>query len=160
MPQTEKETILTPEGLKQLEEKLEQYKAVYRREVAERIRQAKEFGDISENSEYEDAKLEQAFVEGQILSLEKMIRNAKILDEASIHTDVVSVGTTVKVKDQESGEVCEYTIVGSAECDPKRGRISNESPVGAGLLGQNKGKIATIKTPGGTVKYKIMEIKR
>ena len=132
----EKQTILTEEGLRKIELKLEQLKSVRRREVAERIKQAIEFGDISENSEYEDAKNEQAFIEGEIITLEKMIRNAKLIDEKQISTDVVTIGARVQVKDLEIGDTLEYTIVGSAETDPSELRISNESPVGAAILGR------------------------
>lgn len=115
----EKEVFLTIDGLKMLEEELEELKTVKRREVAERIKQAIGFGDISENSEYEDAKNEQAFIEGRILTLEKMLRNAKIIDDESIATDVVSIGSTVLLKDLEYGDQFEYTIVGSVEADPE-----------------------------------------
>lgn len=156
----EKEIILTPEGLKKLEEKLDLYKTTHRREVAERIRQAKEFGDITENSEYEDAKMEQAFVEGEILNLETMIRNAKILDEKEIHTDLVSVGSTVKLKNTDTNKDETYTIVGTAECDPNENKISNESPVGKGVIGKHKGDKVTIKVPKGSVNYKIVSIQK
>lgn len=156
----EKEIILTPEGLKKLEEKLDLYKTAHRREVAERIRQAKEFGDISENAEYEDAKMEQAFVEGEILNLETMIRNAKVLDEKEIHTDLVSVGSTVKIKNLDNNKDETYTIVGTAECSPIENKISNESPVGKGLIGKHKGDKITIKVPKGSVNYKIVSIQK
>jgi len=155
----EKQTILTEEGLKKIELKLEQLKSVRRREVAERIKQAIEFGDISENSEYEDAKNEQAFIEGEIITLEKMIRNAKLIDEKQISTDVVTIGATVQVKDIEYGDTMEYTIVGSAETDPSALRISNESPVGAAILGRAVGEIVEILVPMGTLKYEIVHIK-
>jgi transcription elongation factor GreA len=116
----EKQIILTAEGLKKIEQKLDHLKSVRRREVAERIKQAIEFGDISENSEYEDAKNEQAFIEGEILTLEKMLRNAKLIDEDEISTDVVTIGSTVLLKDLEIGDMLEYTIVGSAEADRPR----------------------------------------
>jgi transcription elongation factor GreA len=156
----EKELLLTPEGLRKLEEKLEYYRSVQRKEIAERIRQAKEFGDISENAEYEDAKMEQAFVEAEIMNLERLIRNAKLIDEKEIHTDVVSIGSTVKIKEEETGEIETYTIVGTAESDPSNHKISNESPVGKALLGKQKGDRVTVKTPGGQVKYKILEISK
>lgn len=161
MPDKEKrEILLTREGLKKLEEKLEHYKTVHRKEVAERIRQSKEFGDIAENSEYEDAKMEQALVEAEVLNLENMIRNARIIDEQEVHVDIVSVGSTVKVKNLGDNKSEVYTIVGSAECDPIDGKISNESPVGAGLLGKHKGDSVDVKTPGGVKKYKILEIRK
>lgn len=156
----EKEILLTAEGLKKLEEKLEYYKTFHRKEVADRIRQAKEFGDISENAEYEDAKMEQAFIEAEIINLERMIRKAKLIDESEIHTDIVSVGSTVKLKQADSNESESYTIVGSAESDPSNHRISNESPVGKALLGKHKGEQVEAKTPAGKIKYKILEISK
>lgn len=154
----EKEVILTVEGLKKLEEELEQLKSVRRREVAERIKQAIEFGDISENSEYEDAKNDQAFIEGRILTLEKMLRNAKIIDDENIGTEVVSIGSKVLLKDLENGEEFEYAIVGSIEADPSLFKISNESPVGKAILGQPKGSIVEVNVPAGTLKYQIVDI--
>lgn len=133
---SEKEVILTPDGLKRLEEELETLKSVKRREVAERIKVAIGYGDISENSEYEDAKNEQAFIEGRIITLEKMLRNARIINSDEIVTDVVSVGVTVSVEDLEYGDVMEYTIVGTAESDPLNNKISNESPVGRAIMGK------------------------
>ena len=156
----EKEVILTVDGLKKLEDELEQLKSVKRREVAERIKQAIEFGDISENSEYEDAKNEQAFIEGRILTLEKMLRNAKIIDDENLGTEVVSVGSTVLIKDLEYGDEFEYTIVGSVEADPGASKISNESPVGRAILGQPKGSIVEVNVPAGQLKYQIVDILR
>ncbi|NLC06555.1 MAG: transcription elongation factor GreA [Syntrophomonadaceae bacterium] len=156
----EKEVILTLEGLKKLETELEQLKTVKRREVAERIKQAVEFGDISENSEYEDAKNEQAFVEGRILTLEKMLRRARVIDETDIATDVVSVGSKVLIKDLEDGEEIEFTVVGSAEADPEAKKVSVESPVGRAILGQTSGQIVEVKVPAGMIQYQIMEICR
>ncbi|MHB8172643.1 MAG: transcription elongation factor GreA [Thermincolia bacterium] len=154
----EKEVILTLDGLKKLEQELEQLKTVKRREVAERIKQAIEFGDISENSEYEDAKNEQAFIEGRILTLEKMLRNAKLIDDVNIQTDIVSVGSTVLIKDVEFDEEIEYTIVGSAEADPTNNKISNESPVGKAILGKKTGSTVEVNVPAGVLKYKILNI--
>lgn len=154
----EKEVILTLEGLKKLEQELELYKTVKRREVAERIKEAISFGDISENSEYEDAKNEQAMIEGRILTLEKMLRNARIIDDGEIHTDVVSLGSTVLLKDLEFGDEIEYTIVGSAEADPAHNKISNESPVGKAILGQKANSIVDVVVPAGVLKYKIINI--
>jgi transcription elongation factor GreA len=156
----EKQTILTVEGLKKLEEKLDYLKSVKRREVAERIKQAIEFGDISENSEYEDAKNEQAFIEGEIITLEKNLRNAKVIDEGEISTDVVTIGATVTLKDLEFEDELEYTIVGSTEADPTEFRISNESPVGAAILGKKTGSIIEVNVPAGILKYEILSIKR
>ncbi|NPV26956.1 MAG: transcription elongation factor GreA [Firmicutes bacterium] len=154
----EKEVILTVDGLKKLEQELEHLKTVKRREVAERIKQAIEFGDISENSEYEDAKNEQAFIEGRILTLEKMLRNARVIDDSDIPTDVVSVGSTVTLKDMEYGDEFQYTIVGSAEADPTANKISNESPVGKAILGQPCGSIVEVNVPAGKLRYQIMSI--
>lgn len=156
----EKQTILTVEGLKKLEEKLDYLKSVKRREVAERIKQAIEFGDISENSEYEDAKNEQAFIEGEIITLEKNLRNAKIIEEGEISTDVVTIGSTVTLKDLEFDDEIEYTIVGSTEADPTEFKISNESPVGAAILGQKIGSVIEVNVPVGVLKYEIINIKR
>ncbi|HTD48552.1 MAG TPA: transcription elongation factor GreA [bacterium] len=155
----EKETILTPEGLRKLEEELEFLKTVKRKEVAERIKQSKEFGDLMENSEYEDAKNEQAFIEGRILTLEGMLRNAKVINDHEVRSDVVTVGSTVHLAD-EAGEELTYTIVGSPEADPRRDRISNESPVGRALLGKRRGETVTVKAPAGTIRYTIRAIKR
>lgn len=153
----EKQTMLTAEGLKKIEDKLEHLKSVRRREVAERIKQAIEFGDISENSEYEDAKNEQAFIEGEILTLEKMLRNAKLIEKGE--TDVVTVGSTVVLKDLEFGDELEYTIVGSAEADPTEAKISNESPVGEAILGQKVGSIVEVNVPAGVLKYEILGLR-
>ncbi|HLJ58323.1 MAG TPA: transcription elongation factor GreA [bacterium] len=155
----EKETILTPEGLRKLEEELDHLKTVKRKEVAERIKQAKEFGDLAENSEYEDAKNEQAFTEGRILTLEGMLRSVKVINNHEVRSDVVTIGSTVKIAD-ESGEDLTYTIVGSAEADPLRDKISNESPVGRALLGKRKGQVVTVQVPAGTIRYTIRGIKR
>jgi transcription elongation factor GreA len=155
----EKETILTPEGLRKLEEELDFLKSVKRKEVAERIKQAKEFGDLTENSEYEDAKNEQAFTEGRILTLEAMLRNARVIDNHEVRSDVVSIGSTLKLVDEE-GEELTFTIVGSPEADPAHDKISNESPVGRAVLGRRKGETVTVQAPAGTIKYTIKGIKR
>src|SRR6187455_910778 len=126
----EKEVILTQDGLKKLEDELDTLKSVKRREVAERIKVAIGYGDISENSEYEDAKNEQAFIEGRIITLEKMLRNARIINNDEVDTNTVSIGSIVSLKDMEFGETVEYSIVGTAESDPFQNKISNESPVG------------------------------
>jgi transcription elongation factor GreA len=157
---TDKEVILTPEGLQKLEEELEHLKSVKRREVAERIKVAISYGDISENSEYEDAKNEQAFIEGRIMTLEKMLRNARIIQEDEVNTDVVSIGSTVRLRDIEFDEEVEYTIVGSAEADPASNKISNESPVGRALLGKKVGSIVDVQVPAGTIQFQILNIKR
>ncbi|MFN2528486.1 MAG: transcription elongation factor GreA [Candidatus Baltobacteraceae bacterium] len=155
----EKEIVLTREGLAKLEQELDDLKSIHRREVNDRIRQAKEFGDISENAEYEDAKQEQAFVEGRIMKLEQMIRNASLIDEGEYTDGEVHLGSTVKVKDIDKGEVHEFTIVGSAESDPPNHRLSNESPLGSALLGRKKGDSIDVVTPRGVSKYKIEAIK-
>jgi len=156
----EKEVILTVDGLNKLEKKLEYLKTVRRREVAERIRQALELGDISENSEYEDAKNEQGFIEGQILEIEKMLRNAKVIDEQDVDPDTVSVGSKVTLVDVDNKTEFEYMIVGSAEADPSQARISNESPVGRSLMGKKVGNIVNVEVPMGTIQYKIKAIKK
>ena len=154
----EKEVILTLEGLKKLEEELELFKTQKRREVAERIKQAIEFGDISENSEYEDAKNEQAFIEGRIITLEKMLRNARVIDDTE-GTDQVTLGSKVFLKDMDYGDEEEYAIVGSAEADPGTNKISNESPVGRAVLGQSKGTVVEVNVPAGLLHYKIVDIR-
>jgi transcription elongation factor GreA len=154
----EKETVLTKEGLQKLEEELDDLKTVHRREVNERIRQAKEFGDISENAEYEDAKQEQAFVEGRIMRVESMIRNARIIEASDASADEVFLGAMVKVKEMPSGESHEFTLVGSTEADPMHHRLSNESPLGQALIGRRKGEVVDVKTPRGPRQYKIEAI--
>jgi transcription elongation factor GreA len=155
----EKEIILTPEGLTKLQQELDELKTVHRREVNDRIRQAKEYGDLSENAEYEDAKQEQAFIEGRILRIESMIRNARIIDESEFTSGEVHLGAIVKVKDIKNDETYEFTIVGSAEADPPKQRISNESPLGGALMGHKKGETLDVTTPRGIVKYRIEQIK-
>lgn len=155
-----KEVVLTYEGLQKLEQELEFLKAVKRREVAERIKQALSFGDLSENSEYDEAKNEQAHVEGRIVQLENMLKNAKVIDEDEVKTDVVSVGSKVTILDMEFKEEVEYYIVGSAEANPSQFKISNESPVGSALMGKKKGTVVDVVVPDGVVKYKILNIKK
>ncbi|MGM1050461.1 transcription elongation factor GreA [Paenibacillus uliginis N3/975] len=157
---SDKEVILTQDGLKKLEDELENLKSVKRREVAERIKVAIGYGDISENSEYEDAKNEQAFIEGRIITLEKLLRNARIINNDDINTDVVNVGNTVIVEDLEYGDTMEYTIVGTAESDPLNNKISNESPVGKAIIGKQKGSVVDVNVPAGVIQYKIVEIKK
>lgn len=156
----EKEVILTQEGLKKLEEELEYLKSVKRREVAERIKVAIGYGDISENSEYEDAKNEQAFVEGRIITLEKLLRNARIINNEEVDINTVSVGSVVVLKDLEYGDTVEYSIVGTAESDPFQNKISNESPVGKAILGKKKGSTVDVTVPAGTIQYQIVDIKK
>lgn len=157
---TEKEVILTPDGLKNLEKELETLKTVKRREVAERIKVAIGYGDISENSEYEDAKNEQAFIEGRIITLEKMLRNARIINDEEVDTNKVSVGVIVTLQDLEFGDELEYSIVGTAESDPSENKISNESPVGKAILGKEIGDIVDVNVPDGIIQYKILGIKK
>jgi len=154
----EKETVITKEGLAKLEEELDDLKTVHRREVNERIRQAKEFGDISENAEYEDAKQEQAFVEGRIMRVEAMIRNARIIEASDLQADEVFLGAMVKIKEVPSGEAHEFTLVGSTEADPMHHRLSNDSPLGKALLGRRKGEVIDVVTPRGLRQYKIEAI--
>lgn len=157
---SEKEVILTQDGLKKLEEELEFLKSVKRREVAERIKVAIGYGDISENSEYEDAKNEQAFIEGRVITLEKMLRNARIINNDEIDTEVASIGSIVTLQDMEFGDSVEYTIVGSAESDPSQNKISNESPVGKAILGKKSGVVVDVSVPAGIIQYKIIGIKK
>lgn len=158
----DKRVVLTEEGLKKLEEKLEYLKSVRRLEVAERLKAAIALGDLSENSEYDDAKNEQAFIEGEILTLEKQIRNSEIIkaDVSDANKNVVHLGNTIVIKDMEYDEDETYTIVGSTEADTTEGKISNESPVGAAILGKTVGTIVQVKVPAGVLEYKIMEIKK
>lgn len=159
MNMKDKEVVLTQEGLQKLEQEYETLKTVRRREVADRIKQAIEFGDISENSEYEDAKNEQAFIEGRILTLEKMLRNAKVIENIEEGLNQVHLGSTVILKDIEYDDQLEYTIVGSAEANPMKNRISHESPVGQAVIGHKKGDVFEVQVPAGSIKYKIMSIK-
>ncbi len=153
-----KQVILTDEGLKKLEDELEYLKTQKRKEVAEKIKHARGFGDLSENSEYDEAKDEQAKVELRIVEIEKMLKNAKVIDDSEINLDIVSVGTKLKLFDYEYDEELQYSIVGSTEADPLRGKISDESPIGKALLGKKTGDVVDIETPGGVIKVKILEI--
>ena len=156
-----KQVILTNEGLKKLEDELENLKTVRRKEVSEKIKQALAFGDLSENSEYDEAKNEQAQVELRIIQVENMLKNVKIIDENEIDTDVVSIGSKVKVHDVEFDEDVEYIIVGSTEADPVKSKISDESPVGKALLGAKVGETVTATVPSGAVlEFKILEISK
>lgn len=156
----EKEVLLTQEGYDKLEKEVEYLRTEKRAEIAERIKVALGFGDLSENSEYDEAKNAQAENETKIANLEAKLRYAKIIDESEIDTKTVQVGNTVKVKDLEFNEEEEYTIVGSTEVDLSQNKISNESPVGAALLGAKKGEEVEVKVPAGVVKYKIISIKK
>lgn len=150
--------ILTHKGLKELEEKLEYLKTVTRKEIAEQIKTARAFGDLSENAEYDEAKNEQAKIEGEIASLEAMLKNAVLVDEADVDLKTVNVGAVVKVLDVEFDEAVEYKIVGSAEADLSKGKISNESPVGKALIGAKIGEEVEVDAPGGAVIYKVLDI--
>ena len=154
-----KDVVLTKQGLAELKEKIEYLSTQRRREVAERIKEAREFGDISENSEYDDAKNEQAMLEKQIAELEEKLRSATVIDENDVTTDVVSVGVTVHVKDQKTDKSVKYKIVGSAEANPAENKLSNESPVGKALLGKKRGEIVSVPVPRGPQrKLKITKI--
>lgn len=158
---TDKEVLLTPEGLEKLESELETLKSVKRREVAERISEALEFGDISENSEYDDAKNEQAFIEGRILTLEKLLRNARLIEEdENLDEKVVSLGKRITLKDLETSDVFEYQLVGSAEADPAESKISNESPVGQAILGKSPGTVVEVEVLDGILQYEIVKVAR
>ncbi len=155
-----KQVILTYEGVRKVEDELEYLKTVKRKEVTQKIKTAISFGDLSENAEYDEAKNEQAFVEGRIATLENMLKNAKIIDDDDIKTDVVSIGAIIKVKDMEYGDEMEFTIVGSAEADPGKMKISNEAPIGRGLIGKKVGDKVEIQVPDGTITYEVIEIRR
>jgi transcription elongation factor GreA len=153
-----KEVVLTVEGFEKLKAEIEELSTVKRREVAERIKEAREFGDISENSEYDDAKNEQAMLESRISQLEERLREAKVIDAADLPSDVVSLGSTVTIKEGQ-GEQDTYQIVGSAEADPDENRLSNESPVGRAILGHRKGETIDVVTPSGSRKITIVSIR-
>lgn len=155
-----KQYVMTYEGVKKLENELEYLKTVKRKEITEKIKVALGYGDLSENSEYDEAKNEQAFTEGRIIQLENMLKNAVVVDESEISTDIVTVGSIVKVMDFDFDEEVEYSIVGSAEADPMNFKISNESPVGEGLMGKKVGDVVEIEVPGGTTKFEVLGIRR
>jgi transcription elongation factor GreA len=155
----EKDVILTQAGFEKLKATIDELETVKRREVAERIKSAREFGDISENSEYDDAKNEQALLESRIAKLKEQLRSARVIDTSDIPKDVVSIGSKVKVKYVDDGETDEYEIVGSAEADPGNRRLSNESPVGRAVLGHKKGDVVEVAAPAGPIKLQIMSIK-
>ena len=156
----DKEVILTKEGFEKLEKELNYRKTEKRAEVADRIKVALGFGDLSENSEYDEAKTAQAENESKIAELEEQIRHAKIIDEKDIDTETVQIGNKVKVLDMEFDEKIEYTIVGSTEVNLAENKISNESPLGKALLGAKKNEIVEVNAPGGVMKYKILSIKK
>lgn len=155
-----KQILLTDEGLRKLEDELEELKTVKRKEISEKIKVALSFGDLSENSEYDEAKNEQAFVEARIAQLEAMLKNAKVLDETELTTDTVNVGSKVVVWDKEFEEEVTYNIVGSTEADPAQGRISDESPIGKALISHKIGDVIDIDVPDGTITFEIREISK
>ncbi len=154
-----KEVILTEEGYAKLKQEIEHLSTEKRREVAERIKHAREFGDISENSEYDDAKNEQAMLEHRIALLEERLAHARVIEAGEVPAGVVGIGTRVRLKDLDANETIEYTIVGSAEANPAQHRLSNESPVGKAILGRKKGETVEVTAPRGTLKFKIMDVK-
>lgn len=158
---TDEQVLVTKEGLEKLKAELNEFKNIRRKQVAERLKEAISYGDLSENSEYEEAKNEQAFIEGRIIELEQMIDNAKIIDDSKVKGDkVVQIGSVVEVQNLTDGDEPEsYTIVGSTEADPMENKISNESPIGAALLGCNKGQKIQVKVPAGILEFKIVSIK-
>lgn len=155
-----KQIILTDEGLKNLEAEIEMLKTIRRKEVSEKIKTALSFGDLSENSEYDEAKNEQAMVESRIAQIEAMLKNVKILDEDELTNEIVNVGSKVTIKDLEYDEELAYRIVGSTEANPAKNRISDESPVGKSLLGSKVGDVVEALTPGGILKFKVLEISK
>src|ERR671933_1322958 len=158
-PSTVKEIILTPEGYEKLKKEIEYLSTEKRREVADRIRIAREFGDIAENAEYDDAKNEQALLEHRIATLEERLRNARVIEKKEISKDVVSIGSKVKLRDVDAKRTVEYHIVGSAEANPAENKLSNESPVGKAIIGHKKGDTVEVSAPRGSLKFKILEIK-
>jgi transcription elongation factor GreA len=153
-----KEVILTAEGYEKLRQEIEYLQNDKRREVADRIRIAREFGDIAENAEYDDAKNEQALLEARIAKLEEQLSAARVIEADEITSDVVSIGSRVKLKDMDDNKTVEYHIVGSAEANPAEQKLSNESPVGKAILGRKKGEVVEVAAPRGSLKYKIMDI--
>jgi transcription elongation factor GreA len=154
-----KEVILTPEGYERLKQEIEELSTTKRREVAERIRIAREFGDIAENAEYDDAKNEQMLLEHRIATLEERMRDARVISKKDIAKDVVSIGSKVRLRDVSAKETIEYHIVGSAEANPSENKLSNESPVGKAIIGKKKGETVEVAAPRGKMKFKILEIK-
>jgi transcription elongation factor GreA len=154
-----KEIILTKEGYQKLKKEIEDLSTTRRREVAERIKLAREFGDIAENAEYDAAKNEQAMLEARIAKLEERLASARVIEKREISKDVVSVGSKVRLRDLDAKQTVEYRIVGSAEANPAELKLSNESPVGKAIMGHKKGETIVVATPRGSMKYKILEIK-
>src|SRR4051794_12438763 len=156
---TVKEVILTPEGYKKLQHEIEELSTVRRREIAERIRVAREFGDIAENAEYDSAKNNQAHLEARIATLEERLANARVVTKKEIKSGEVSIGTKVRLRDVKANKTIEYHIVGSAEANPAENKLSNESPVGKAIMGRKKGETVEVAAPRGKLKFKIMDIK-
>lgn len=155
-----KKNILTYEGLKKYEEELEHLKVVTRKEIAQKIKEARAQGDLSENAEYDAAKDEQRDVEARIEELEKILKNAEVVVEDEVDLDKINIGCKVRIKDMEYKEELEYKIVGSTEANSLKGKISNESPVGKALIGAKKGQTVEVETPAGVLRYKVLEIQR
>ena len=155
-----KEIILTYAGKKELEEELEQLKTIGRKDVADKIKVALSFGDLSENSEYDEAKSEQGKLEARISEIEEMLSRVKVLDEDQLSSDIIHVGSKVKIKDLEDGEILDYQIVGFSQADPGNGRISDESPVGKALIGHKVGETVEAETPSGILSFDILEISK
>ena len=154
-----KEVILTPDGYKKLQQEIEYLSTEKRREIAERIRLAREFGDIAENAEYDAAKNDQAHLESRIAVLEERLKNARVLTKKEIKSGEVSIGTKVRLRDVKANKTVEYHVVGSAEANPAENKLSNESPVGKAIMGRKKGETVEVAAPRGTLKFKIMDIK-
>ena len=155
-----KQTVITDEGLRRLEEELEELKTVKRKDIAEKIKVALSFGDLSENSEYDEAKNEQAIIEGRIAEIENQLKNVQVLDESELTNETVRIGSKILIRDQETGEEETYKLVGSTEADPMQGRISDESPVGKAMLGHVAGDVVEVEIPSGAVKYVLVEISK
>jgi transcription elongation factor GreA len=158
MSAADKKTVLTYAGLKDLEEELRVSKTIKRKEIAAKIKEARAQGDLSENAEYDAAKEEQGKLEARIIVIEKMLRNASVIDEDDVDKDVAGLGSTVTVLDMEFNDEVRYTIVGSAEADPLAGKISNESPVGSAILGRKAGDVVEVEVPAGVIKYKLISL--
>lgn len=154
----EKKIVLTNEGFQKFEKELEELKSVKRKEVAAKIKVALSFGDLSENSEYDEAKNEQAMIEARIVQLETMLRNVQVINEAEISTDVINIGSVVSIKELDSDEIETYHIVGSSEANPLDGKISDESPIGKALISHKTGDVVDVETPSGLLKFKIISI--
>jgi len=150
--------LITHDGFEQLKEELERLKSVQRKEVAERIRESKQFGEFMENSEYEEAKAEQAFVEGRIIELQRILQNAVVVEDPSRNANAVGVGTRVRLKDRKSGREAEYLVVGPVEADPAQNKISYQSPVGEAIYGKKKGAVVEVHAPAGNSEYVIVAL--